>query len=79
MSAIRIAKPSAGADATVLVCGNWSAVYDSTGARLFEVPLDPLERGAKGSVAAALRSLGLDVDAKTIPVDPAFHDFPASL
>ena len=76
---LHIKVPHHPCDCTVVECGNWCAVYDETGVRLFEVPLWPLERGVKGSVAAALRTLGLEVAVRKMPVDLKFKDFPEHL
>ena len=46
---------------TVLTCGKWSAVYDATGQKRFEVPLNPLHRGTDVPVATILKGLGLNV------------------
>lgn len=65
---------------TVLTCGKWAAVYNSKGAKSFEVPLSPLHRGTDVPVATILRGLGLDVtESRAVPVNLQVADFPEHL
>ena len=59
---------------TVLVCANgWSAVYDTDGKRV--ETHGPEEQ----DVLMRLQRSGLTVEARTVPVDKAFQDFPDHL